>query len=106
MLKTFMQSLKKLLQKPNKDKAIEEERPVNPYGAFLREASKSINFNVKVDVKVHQFEKGVLVTVLEGESRKYSEFFPYEYDEEIEFDGEEDYEEEYDGPYNSELDQY
>jgi ribosomal 50S subunit-recycling heat shock protein len=101
-----MQSLKKLWQKPNKDKAVQEEGPVNPYGAFLHEASKSVKLNQQIDVVVHQFEKGVLVTVLQGESRKYSEFFPHD-GEVIEFDGEEEeHEEDYDGPINSELDQY
>lgn len=100
MLKKFMQSLKKLWQTPNKDQLIDES-PVNPYGTFLHGSNTQVTIQSDLSIVVHQFTKGVLVTILQEESRKFSQFFPYVDEEELN-DGGED--EEYDGPHNSELD--
>lgn len=50
----------------------------NPYGAFVSESSRKIKTHIELDVVTHRFEKGLLVTVIQGESRIFSEFFPYE----------------------------
>jgi hypothetical protein len=77
-----------------------DEGPVaNPYGAFLRESKTQANIGVQLDIVVQHFKRGVLVTVLQGESRKFSQFFPHD---EVRL---EDAEEEESGVY-SELDQW
>ena len=72
------QQLKQVEQKFKQD---DEDSPVgdeNPYGAFVCESLKKLQLQSELDVSVHRFEKGILVTVTQGESRKYSEFFPHE----------------------------
>jgi len=99
-----MQSLRKLLanqkQQPKQVVKDSDESPVNPYGAFIREAKETADVSIKLDIVVQYFEKGVLVTIIQGDKRKFSQFFRNDEEKELYA------EEEYDGEYNTDLDRY
>jgi hypothetical protein len=48
----------------------ESESSLNPYGDFVSENITSVH--------VHRFTKGYLLTVLQDDRRRYSEFFKYD----------------------------
>ena len=92
MLKAFLRNLKeRLLASRNNEVDDDSVGEVyrNPYGVFVGEQSKKTPIEVDLTVTTHRFIKGVLLTVLQGERRIFSEFISYS-GEPLDDDGEEE----------------